>query len=143
MSRSDAENAAGENSTRSPLERLLDIGVYAPIGLLANRDDVVGELADRGRKQVAFSRSLGRAALKAIRAGARSNPSTHRDAASGGSAVAGGSAAAGEIADYASLTAREVIALIPSCSLEQRLWIAKAEQDGKARITVLRALDRN
>lgn len=135
------EGKQASGSSSSPLERLVELGVYAPLGLLANKDQVVSDLIEQGRKQAAFSRSLGRAALKAI-----SSASPQKRASAAASAVptrskkAAPAAQTGAIDDYESLTAREIIAGVPSYTPEQRAWIAKTERAGKGRVTVLRAV---
>lgn len=42
---------------------MLDLAVYAPLGFALERRRVVGELADRGRRQIAFAKMVGRTAL--------------------------------------------------------------------------------
>ncbi len=52
-----------ENKT--PADRLLDLFVFAPIGLLMNLDEVVPELVQRGRQQVTMARTFGQFAVQA------------------------------------------------------------------------------
>lgn len=56
----------GEDDDKTRLERLLEAGVYAPVGFLVTRSKTVPDLAKAGRKQIAFAQSLGRAALKTL-----------------------------------------------------------------------------
>lgn len=71
----DATSAS--ETERSPLDKALDVGVFAPLGFALEFRRLVPELAEAGRQQVAFSRSLGKAALstlgKAAAAQARSS----------------------------------------------------------------------
>jgi len=125
------------------VDRLLDVGIYAPLGFLLTRQDAVADLAAVGRKQIEFSRSLGRAALKSIARGAQPpKPGT-------GSAASrtvekqdsGDKMDAGAIAGFENLTAKEIIGLISSCSDAEAAWIRRSETASKNRVTVLRALD--
>jgi len=116
---------------QSPFERLLDVSLFAPLGFLLGRDQVMRDLAKAGRKQVAFSRSLGRAALQTI-AKATAAPETQTRARTTTSTAVPG---------YEDLTAKQVIALIASCNDAQASWVRDAETEGKHRVTVIRALD--
>jgi len=51
------------SSPRSTADRLLDLCVYAPIGLALEAHKYVPELADRGRNQVALARFVGKLAV--------------------------------------------------------------------------------
>ena len=116
---------------RSPLERLLDVSIFAPLGFVLTCDETIAELATAGRKQLAFSRSLGRAALSTIAKGstARRGRTTVR------------SEAAEPLPDYDSLTARTIVDRLPDCSEEQLHTLREREVGGKNRVTVLRAID--
>ena len=123
----DAVNAG--SGEKSVIERMLDAGLYAPLGFLLTRDETIDGLAAAGREQIAFSRSLGRAALKGLARGTKP-------------------AAAGPPADelvegYDDLTARDIVAVLAECSAAQARWIRDRESAGKARVTVLRAADRS
>ena len=140
----DPGGTGDSSGAPSAIDRLLDVGLYAPLWLLSSRGDIVPDLAAKGRKQAAFSRSLGRAALKAVAANGRTGAkkpvaTTAPSRASSASA----SAAASEIADYGSLTAREIVAMIPTSTPQQREWILATEKAGKGRVTVLKALQRD
>ena len=65
-----------EPSPAEVLKRLVEIGIYAPVGFLLRPEETVAELAEAGRKQLAFSRSLGRAAIQGIARGMRSESSS-------------------------------------------------------------------
>ena len=51
-------------SERNPVDQLVELFVYAPIGLLYERDDVLPKLVTRGRSQVQLARVLGQLALR-------------------------------------------------------------------------------
>jgi len=122
------------SESSSPLRRLLDAGLYAPLGFLLSSDEVVADLAAAGRKQVAFSRSLGRAALRGL-----TKPAAPATTASVGHSLT--KVNPQPVAGYAEMTAREVVALIATCSDSQRTWIRNAESAGKQRVTVMRAIE--
>lgn len=48
---------------RGPMGTVADLAVFAPLGLILERRRVVAELADRGRRQIAFARMLGQTAF--------------------------------------------------------------------------------
>lgn len=120
-----------QDQPTSPLERLLNLGVYAPVGFLLDPDKTVAELADAGRKQLAFTRSLGQAALKSVARGLAPNAET----------AAAPSTSPEPVPSYDTMTAREIIELTKTCSDAQASWMRAQESSGKKRVTVLRALD--
>ena len=67
MTASDATAGPGPEP-QAPLDRLLDLAVYAPVGLALAARDLVPELAERGRRQLdarfAAARMVGRLAVK-------------------------------------------------------------------------------
>lgn len=60
-------------TNENPLETLVDLFVYAPIGLLYEHEDVLPQLVKRGRSQVQLARVVGQMALRQNVAG-RSSP---------------------------------------------------------------------
>src|SRR6476469_1845886 len=44
---------------KSPIDHVVDLFFYAPLGLLMNVDEIVPQLAERGRKQVTLARMMG------------------------------------------------------------------------------------
>ncbi len=60
------DTTSASETERSPIEKALDVGVYAPLGFALEFRRLVPELAEAGRQQVAFSRSLGKAALSTL-----------------------------------------------------------------------------
>lgn len=147
---------ARDGDRRHPFDKALDLGVFAPLGFALEFRRVVPELAEAGRKQVAFSRSLGKAALNTIaraaadRGAARAGsapasngaaaPTTPREAASAPKTAPAAPTASGAVAGYDEMTAKEIIALARDASAKQRSWMRAQEEAGKARVTVLRAL---
>lgn len=119
---------------RCSLDRLLDAGLYAPVGFLVRRDAAVSDLAEVGRKQLAFSRSLGRAAIKSITKGLTDRPDE--------AAAPLATAAPTDVDGYDEMTAKQVIALLTTCSDTDVAWIAQREQQGKQRVTILRAVEK-
>ena len=120
---------------KSPIERVLDAGVYRPLGFLITRDQDCDDLALAGRKQVAFARSLGRAALKGISRGLRAP-----EPVSGPVPVPEDTPApAAFIEGYGDMTARDIITRLRTATPEQAQWVSTQETAGKQRVTVLRA----
>jgi len=126
-------------SDKSTFDRILDAGVFAPIGFLVTRGATSGDLAKVGRKQVAFARSLGRAALKGVSRGIR--PSQATSAAKPAPAKPAPAKPAA-VEGYSDMLARDIIALVRTGTPEQAQWIKAQENAGKQRVTVLRAVDR-
>ena len=50
---------------KSPVDRLLDVFVYAPLGLVMNLDEVLPQLVERGHQQVNMARMFGKFAVDA------------------------------------------------------------------------------
>lgn len=121
---------------KSQVDRLLDAGLFAPLGFLLTRDETIADLAAAGRKQVAFSRSLGRAALKGITKGTQASSASAKPASKPEP-----SAESVAVDGYRTMTARQVVALAASCSDAQASWIRSEESQGKNRVTIMRALD--
>lgn len=115
---------SSSDDDKSVIDRILDAGLYAPLGFLISRDQVCDEVVVAGRKQVAFARSLGRAAL----AGFAREPKAEVQSA--------------EIEGYDAMTAREVVTLLKTATTEQTRWIKSRETAGKARVSILRAADK-
>ena len=148
-------SAPGDERTDdpNPLDLFLDLSVYAPLGFALEFRRLVPELAEAGRKQVDFSRSLGRAALRTLsRAGATTTPSKKpprpasrpdpppeqpADAAADES-----TAATARVDGYDELTAKAVIALVADAPVSQLAWMRDREAATKSRKTVLAAIDR-
>jgi hypothetical protein len=50
---------------KRPVDRLLDVFVYAPLGLVMNLEEVVPQLIEKGHQQVNMARMFGQFAVKA------------------------------------------------------------------------------
>ncbi len=55
---------AKDEEERSPLDDLVDLLVYAPVGLIYEYDKVMPRLVKRGKSQVQLMRALGKVAVK-------------------------------------------------------------------------------
>jgi hypothetical protein len=49
---------------KKPLDQVLDLFLYAPLGLLMNADEVIPNLVERGRQQVMMARMFGQIAVQ-------------------------------------------------------------------------------
>jgi len=49
---------------KKPLEQLLDLVVYAPLGFLMNIEEVIPQLVEKGRQQVGMARMFGQFAVQ-------------------------------------------------------------------------------
>lgn len=125
-----------------PLDDLVDAAVFAPLGLALEYRKLMPELAEKGRKQVAFARTLGRAALSTMASSAarKSAPSTAPSPAATPSASPEPVAADAVIEGYDAMTAKAVIALASTASPSELAWMIEREQGGKQRKTVLAKL---
>lgn len=133
---------------RAALDRVLDLGLFAPLGFALEFGTVVPELAKAGRRQVDFSRSLGRAALRAISRSASAPAPTAAGKAGAPLPDSRGATKVEDLAedsavdDYDVRTARDLVAFVPQASTAQVRWMLDREQAGKNRVTVIRALER-
>lgn len=50
---------------KRPVDRLLDVFVYAPLGLVMNLEEVIPQLVEKGHQQVTMARMFGQFAVKA------------------------------------------------------------------------------
>ena len=154
-------SAATSESAFDPVEQLLDMFLYAPIGFLSKSAESVPELAKRGRTQAANARVIGQFALGTTNAKARTafaeaqqhvhaflkiiaesaKPSRPQTPAETPSSVAGDndntSDLAGVIADYDALTAVQILPLLATLSPAELQEVSDYEQDHRARKTVL------
>ncbi len=53
------------DTTREPVEALLDLLLYAPLGLVTQLDDLLPGLIERGRSQAAMAKTIGEFAVRA------------------------------------------------------------------------------
>ena len=153
--------SAGDTGV-DPVDRLLDLFLYAPIGLAAKGAESFPELAARGRNQAANARVLGQFALGSTNAKARksleeaerhlaaflrivadsASPSgrsatSATDAASSSAGSAPASAIDDVIAGYDDLTAAQIMPLLSSLDASQLSIVEDHERENRARKTVL------
>lgn len=157
------------DSAVDPVEHLLDLFLYAPIGLVSKGADALPELAKRGRTQATNARVVGQFALGATNAKARSsladaeqhfhaflkivadaasparpNTSATTTDASDHEHVSSESAAAvsidSVISEYDSLTAAQVLPLLADLTPEQSELLDTYERSHRARKTILNRL---
>ena len=57
--------ATSGRDERSPVDQLLDVVVYAPLGLLMNLDELLPQLVEKGHQQVDMARMFGKFAVTA------------------------------------------------------------------------------
>jgi hypothetical protein len=158
---------SASDSAVDPVEQLLDLILYAPIGLVAKGIDAVPELAQRGRVNAANARVIGQFALGATNAKARSAISDAEqhiaaflaiiaDSASPKRAAtsekAEGSTTAGQsttdasdavediISGYDAMTAAQVLPLLTTLDQTQRDRVEHYERSHRARKTILHRL---
>ncbi len=154
-------SASTSEPASDPVERLLDMFLYAPIGFLSKSAESVPELAKRGRTQAANARVVGQFALGTTNAKARTalaeaqqhvhaflniiadsaKPSRSQASAetpsSGAAENDNASVLAGVIADYDALTAVQIFPLLADLSPTELQQISDYEQSHRARKTVL------
>ncbi len=126
-----------QDHTKTPLDHLLDFGVFAPLGFALEFRRVLPELAQAGRRQIAFSQTLGRAALNGVTRG-RPEPATRAEPSAPPSRSSTPSRA---VDGYRGLSARDIVALVRHADLGQVEWIMAYEAEHKARVTVMRAAE--
>lgn len=127
-------------------ERLLDLFVYAPLGLALEAKEMIPKLAERGRGQVALTRLAGTVAAQRGQAEASKLIDEISDALATflGGQPAGADPVSSEtesydlpIADYAELTAVEIVRLIADLDDHELDVIESFEREHRNRSTVL------
>lgn len=121
-------------SAEDRILRLAHKVMCAPLARYVDTTAATPSLTPEGKKQLAMARTLGRVTLRAAQA-PRSPAATAAKPAKESAHVNG------SIAGYEELTAREIIALVKNADRATARWIRAAEEQGKQRVTVLRALD--
>ena len=140
------------------VERMLDVLVYAPIGLGLDMESVGPDLARRGRQHVAVARQIGeftvRAGLRRIDAAIEqfvASGSENADTEGGGRVRAGDPVVAASppdtgpelpIADYSSRTAAEIVKLLGALSADEIETIRLHEASTRDRRTILHKIAR-
>jgi len=154
-------SASTSDSTVDPVEQLLDLFLYAPIGFLAKSAESVPDLAKRGRTQAANARVIGQFALgtsntKARKAIAEAEQHVHAflkiiaesaapsrtqaspTASSSGSENNDNSATlAGPIENYDTLTAVQILPLLATLAPAELQQVFDYEHAHRARKTIL------
>ena len=166
-----ASRSASEGG-REPLDALLDLLVYAPIGLVLDAETVAPDLAKRGRQHTANARHLGELAVKAglkrlegavaqARCADDEAPTTRRDRATDES-LASDDATDDEpetedeaadraedradldlpIADYDALAASQIVKRLDGLTPDQLESVREYESANRGRRTILSKLAR-
>ena len=151
-----------------PVERLLDLIVYAPIGLVSKSADALPELVKRGRARASNARVIGQFALGATNSKARQavsdaeqhiaaffkivadSSSPKRPTTDGQAPTAAESPPVAKessrdsvddlIPGYLDMTAAQILPLLAGLSAEQRVRIESFERDSRSRKTILNRL---
>ena len=153
---------------KSPIDQAVDLFFFAPLGLLMNVDEIVPQLAERGRKQVTLARMMGQYTVNKGRgtgpkrrcrpaAKARREPGSPDSAppppANGATRPAPGAGAGrapqhnGEVAatlaipDYDSLSASQVVPRLESLSAGELDAVRAYESSNRGRKTILNKID--
>ena len=160
--------SSASDSAVDPVEQLLNLFLYAPIGLFSKGSEVLPELVERGRTQASNARVIGQFALGATNAKARKSlsdaeahfqeflrivgesarPSSKASESSSSSsstkkATAEASVTHGVddlVEDYDNLTAAQILPFLAPLGAEQLERIETYEQSQRARKTVLNRL---
>ncbi len=156
-----------EAEDRSPVDQLVDLFVYAPVGLFYEYRDVLPKLITRGRSQVQLAKLLGTMAAKQgqrtvserldgvadvatssvaeaiTEVGAKIGlaPESDRGRATPSTAEGVESSEPLPIAGYGDLTAKQIIPLLGDLTAAQRTRVRRHESAHRARKTVLAKLD--
>lgn len=160
-----------DTGERSPVDQLVDLFVYAPVGLLLEYQDVLPRLIKRGKSQVQITRLVGTMAAKKGQREVNARLGDVVDAAT--STVAQGITDVGArvglapepipepgdvpatptavpvpaddrplpIAGYNDLTAKQIVVLLPDLTAKQRDQLRGYESTHKRRTTVLARID--
>jgi hypothetical protein len=152
---------------KSPMDRALDLFVYAPLGLVLNIEEVLPELVERGHQQVNMARMFGQFAVQTGTKEARKrleglsergrpaappvptatpNPARAPEVTEVPVAVEEDGAAipgAGELAipDYDSLSASQVVPRLDGLSADERDAVRRYEGAHRGRKTILSKLN--
>jgi hypothetical protein len=158
-----------EANRKDPVESLLDLVLYAPLGLITQLDELLPGLIERGRSQAVLARTIGEFAVrtgttkaqdraedtqKMLEEAARSLLGVISSLADRGSSPAQPSATASPehdasrdttnefpIAGYDTLKATEIIPMLDGLDPVQRDAVEARERSGRARKTILNRLN--
>jgi hypothetical protein len=153
---------------KTPVEQAVDLFFYAPLGLLMNAEEIVPQLAERGRKQVLLAKMMGQYTVKKGRVQAERAltrlqamaESQARQAAAPASSANGepepltqpplpqavpqhnGQVAATlAIPDYDSLSASQVVPRLESLSTDELDAVRSYESSNRGRKTILSKIE--
>ncbi len=154
-----------EGGRKRPIDQLLDLFVYAPLGLVMNLEEVVPQLVERGHQQVNMARMFGQFAVQqgtqearkrvealAERGNARPRtapaptasvvPEPDEQPATSIVAAAEAAPAADELAipGYDSLSASQVVPRLDGLSAGEREAVRRYEAAHRGRNTILSKL---
>ena len=160
--------SSASDSAVDPVEQLLNLFLYAPIGLLSKGSEALPDLVQRGRTQASNARVIGQFALGATNTKARQSlsdaeahlqaflrivtesarPSPRKSESADASRTASNNATSDAsitgvddlIENYDSLTAAQILPLLAPLPAEQLDRIEIHEQSQRARKTVLSRL---
>lgn len=160
--------SSASDSAVDPVEQLLDLFLYAPIGLLSKGSEALPDLVQRGRTQASNARVIGQLALGATNTKARQSlsdaeahlqaflrivtesarPSPTKSESADASRTVSNNATSDAsitgvddlIENYDSLTAAQILPLLAPLPAEQLDRIEIHEQSQRARKTVLSRL---
>jgi hypothetical protein len=153
---------------KTPIEQAVDLFFYAPLGLLMNAEEIVPQLADRGRKQVLLAKMMGQYTVKKGRARAERaltrlqtvaenqarSTRAPSPSANGEPEIAapmpipeavpqhnGAVAATLAIPDYDSLSASQVVPRLESLSTDELDAVRSYESSNRGRKTILNKIE--
>ncbi|CAB4680377.1 unannotated protein [freshwater metagenome] len=160
--------SSASDSAVDPVEQLLNLFLYAPIGLFSKGSEVLPELVERGRTQASNARVIGQFALGATNAKARKSlsdaeahfqeflrivgesarPSSKASESSSSSSSTTKATAEASVnhgvddlvENYDNLTAAQILPFLAPLGAEQLERVETYEQSQRARKTVLNRL---
>jgi len=162
--------AEGEDRN-DPVEALLDLLLYAPLGLITQLDELLPGLIERGRSQAVLARTIGEFAVRTGTSKAqgraedtqkmleeaaksllgviasltdRGSPQASPSPSEGSGASQSGTSTKSSpfpIADYDVLKATEIIPMLEGLNAQQRDEIESRERSGRSRKTILNRLN--
>ena len=141
-----------------PVDQVLDLLVYAPIGFALEARELLPQLVDRGRGQVALMRLAGRMAsqqtpdgdvtdtlrqgIGIVIDGLSTLLGTDESSSDAPAAPTTGSVLAGvPIPGYEEMTAREIVALLAGRPIDELLTIRTYEKANRGRSTIINRVE--
>ena len=141
-----------------PVDQVLDLLVYAPIGFALEAKELLPQLADRGRGQVALMRLAGRMASQRVPDGDATDTMRHGvsvvldglstllgtdESASATTAAQATSSTltTTPIPGYDEMTAREIVAVLAGRPSDELTMVLAYEQSNRGRSTVINRVE--